>query len=149
MTQIKERKLAFYLAGILLVVGAISYAAFPEKAPEEPIRIMFTSVSGNVLFDHQTHGAETGYGLSCVDCHHHPEEEGEEDFRACGDCHQIPQEDASTPEACLDCHDESDVEDTEMIKSADAFHSQCRGCHEDFGAGPGNGPEACSSCHVL
>ena len=148
MTPIKERKLAFYLAGILLVVGAISYAAFPAKAPEQPIRIMFKSVSGNVLFDHQTHGADTGFGISCEDCHHHPGE-GEEDYRACGDCHQILQEDAPTPQACLDCHDETEVEDTEITNGTDALHLQCMGCHEDFGEGPGEGPEECSSCHVL
>jgi hypothetical protein len=144
----KEGKFPYYLAGVLLVIGTISYAAFPVKTPEQPIRIMFKSVSGNVLFDHKIHGSDSGYGNSCEDCHHHPGE-GEADFRACEDCHQIPPEGESVPTACLDCHDATEVEDTEILKSADAFHQQCRGCHEDFGAGPGPGSEECSSCHVL
>ena len=148
MSPMRERKFAYYLAGILLVVGTISYAAFPVKTPEQPIRIMFKSVSGNVLFDHKTHGSDSGYGNSCEDCHHHPGE-GEADLRACKDCHQIPPEGESVPKACLDCHDATEVEDTEIMKSSDAFHAQCRGCHEDFGEGPGNGSEECSSCHVL
>jgi hypothetical protein len=144
----KERKVAVYLAGILLVVGAISYAAFPEKTPAEPVRIMFETVSGNVLFDHKTHGSDEGYGVSCTDCHHHNQEE-EADFLACGACHQIPEDGETVPKACLDCHDLSEVEDTEIIKRSDAFHSQCIGCHEEFGEGPGKGSEACASCHVL
>jgi len=148
MTPIKERKLAFYIAGILLVAGAISYAAFPVKPPEEPIRIMFTAVSGNVLFHHKTHSSDSGYGISCFDCHHHYEED-EPGLYTCKDCHQIPEEDESAPQACLDCHDETEVEDTEITNGTDAFHLQCMGCHEDFGAGPGEGSEECSSCHVL
>ena len=149
MTPIKERKLAYYLAGILLVVGAISYAAFPDKTPEEPVRLMFKSVSGNVLFGHQTHSAESGYGIACKECHHHPEEAEEEKdvYQSCKNCHQIPKEGESVPPVCLDCHDKSEVEDSEIIKSADAFHAQCSGCHEDFGAGPKE--QECASCHVL
>jgi hypothetical protein len=34
-----ELKLAYAVAAILLVIGAVSYAAFPLQAPEEPLRI--------------------------------------------------------------------------------------------------------------
>ena len=105
MTPIKERKLAYYLAGILLVVGAVSYAAFAAKKPEEPVRLMFKSVSGNVLFGHKTHTAESGYGIACIECHHHYfEEEGEETdpYQPCKNCHRIPEEGESVPQACLE-----------------------------------------------
>ena len=145
MAPNKELKLAYYIAGILLFVGAVCYAAFPDKAPEQPVRMMFHSVSGKVLFSHKTHVSEAEYGIACTECHHHPEETDENDLRACKDCHQVPEGDQKVPQACLDCHEADEVEDSEMIKSSDAFHDQCIGCHQDYGAGP----EECSSCHVL
>jgi hypothetical protein len=147
MTPLKERKLAYYMTGILLVVGAISYAAFPVKTPEEPVRLMFNAVAGDVLFAHQTHASVKGYGIACNECHHHPEE-SEDGPLACSACHQIPPEGEKAPKACLDCHDISELEDSVFMKSSDAFHAQCIGCHEDFGKGPGEGPEKCSACHV-
>jgi hypothetical protein len=144
MTSKKELKLAYYFAGVLLFVGAISYAAFPVQQPEEPVRVMFESVSGKVLFTHKTHAADAGYGIACQECHHHPEED-DVDLRACKDCHQVPQEDQPVSQACLDCHSDGEVDDTEMVKTSDAFHSQCIGCHEDYG----EGPQECSACHVL
>ena len=146
MTPMNERKLAYGLAGILLLVGAICYAAFPVRKPERPIRLMFKAVSGNVLFDHQRHASETGFGINCKECHHHPEED-EDEIRACNACHQIPKEGEKVPNACLDCHDVSEIEGTEILKSSDAFHKQCTGCHQDYGAGPKE--QDCSSCHVL
>lgn len=145
MTPQKELKLAYSLAIILLVVGVISYAAFPAKMPEKPIRIMYKSVAGKVLFDHKTHDSEAGYGLSCSDCHHHPEDE-DSSLRACGDCHQAPAEGQEFPESCTECHEPDEIEDTEIIKKTDAFHSQCEECHQESGAGPQE--NRCSWCHV-
>jgi hypothetical protein len=33
----------------------------------------------------------------------------------------------------------------------DAFHDQCGGCHEDYGAGPSTASDRqeCSRCHIL
>ena len=75
MSSKKELKLAYGMAIALFVVGAVSYAytAFSAKPPELPVRIMYPSAAGKVLFDHKTHTADTGYGFSCYDCHHHPE----------------------------------------------------------------------------
>ena len=145
MTPKKELQLAYALAVILLVVGAVSYAYYPVEEPEQPLRVMYKSVAGKVLFDHQTHLAESGYGISCLDCHHHPQDEESPDLRACGDCHHPPTEDEPVPVACMDCHDSDEVEDSEMGKSADAFHEQCMGCHNEYEAGPVD----CSGCHVL
>ncbi len=118
MTSRNEQVLAYALAAILLVVGVVCYAAFPAKTPEEPVRLMFKTTAGKVLFDHKTHSADAGYGVACDDCHH----EGDE------------------PVACSECH-EPDSE----VKRSDAFHSQCKGCHEESGAGP----LECSECHVM
>ena len=144
MTPKKELQLAYGLIIILFLVGVISYAAFPAKSPDQPIRIMYKGVAGKVLFDHKTHASEVGYGLSCSDCHHHPEDE-ETSLRACGDCHQFLAE-GQVPESCTECHDADEVEDTEIIKKTDAFHSQCEECHQESGAGPEE--NRCSWCHV-
>jgi hypothetical protein len=142
----KELKLAYGVAACLLVIGVISYAAFPLKAPEEPLRIMYTLAAGNVLFNHKMHTAEGDYGLSCFDCHHHPVDD-ESSLIACSDCHTPPAEGEAVNETCLDCHDESEIEDSEIVTGADAFHLQCGGCHKDFGAGPTE--KECAKCHAL
>ena len=150
MTPQKELRLAYGLAIVLLIVGVFSYAAFPAKTPDEPIRVMYKTVAGKVLFDHKTHAADAGYALACEDCHHHPEEPEEEAdaLVSCGYCHQIPAEGELFPKTCLECHDAEDLEeDTEVSKQSDAFHSQCEGCHQESGIGPVE--ERCSWCHVI
>ena len=119
-----ERMIAYCLAAILLVVGVICYTAFAKKAPEQPIRIMLKSTGGNVLFDHKEHFSESGYGLSCGDCHHELENEGDKPS-SCGECHGEDSEDAP--------------------KRSDALHSQCKDCHEEAG----DGPVKCAECHVM
>jgi len=126
MISNKELQIAYGLAIILLVVGVLSYAAFPAKSPDQPVRLMFKCVAGKVLFDHKTHTSESGYGISCNDCHHNLEE-GEIKPQACGECH------------------ESESQDEDMPNRSDAFHSQCIDCHKEGGAGP----EKCASCHVM
>jgi hypothetical protein len=121
MTPKGEQGLAFALAAVLLVVGVVCYAAFPQKTPEEPVRIMFKSTAGKILFDHKTHAVEEGYGVACDDCHH---EEQEGSSSCSGE----------------DCHGpDSDP------KRGDALHTNCRGCHEESGAGP----TECAACHVM
>jgi hypothetical protein len=147
MAPKKELKVAYAVIAVLLVVGVLSYAAFPAKSPEVPVRLVYKVVAGKVLFDHKTHTAATGYALDCADCHHHPPDD-ESALRACGDCHNLPPEDAEMkfPETCLECHDAEDPEvtDTEMVNRGDAFHNQCIGCHKDYGAGA----VECADCHV-
>ena len=150
MTPQKELKLAYSLAIALLIVGVLSFAAFPAKTPDEPIRIMYKSVAGKVLFDHKTHAADAGYALACQDCHHHPAEpeDEKEALVACGVCHQIPAEGEAFPKSCMECHEEEDIEDAEFTaKRADAYHAQCEGCHQESEIGPVE--ERCNWCHVM
>lgn len=121
----KERIVAYWIAGIFFVIGVVCYAALPEKAPEQPVRIMFKSTGGKVLFDHKWHVAEDGYGLACSDCHHDLESEGDQPT-ACGECHMTDSEEDSP-------------------KRSDALHTQCIGCHEDSGGGA----LKCAECHML
>lgn len=184
-------KLAYGLAAVLLIVGGLCYSVGSEPQPPEPIRIVFSGVSGDVLFNHEGH---LYYEGDCSVCHHHGDSS---EFMACGTCHKkkvpqtVPQicsdchplaedpfsynehhrrileEDPGAyackdchqmkkgeklPYACGDCHDPYDpyfAETAERIemkyqKQADAFHSQCIGCHEDYGAGP----VKCNMCHA-
>jgi hypothetical protein len=66
MTSKKQLLFAYGLAIHLLLVGIICYAAFPAQAPDEPIRIMYQTNAGKVLFDHYTHTAASGYGASVL-----------------------------------------------------------------------------------
>lgn len=149
MTSKKHRMIVYGVAVQLLLIAIVCYAAFPVKAPEQPIRLMYHTNAGKVLFDHQTHSSVTGYGLACFDCHHHPQDD-DTALVACGQCHfPEPPEEGVVPENCLECHDASDVEDSEYTKRSDAFHNQCIQCHEEFGKGPLSGSQHCSQCHVL
>jgi len=179
---------AYLITIVLLAVGVVCYAAFPVDTPENPVRMMFKNTAGKVLFTHKLHADVSGYALSCLDCHHHYEEDGDT-FRSCGECHgsgkieTVPtacldchepleehhpeggygdgddayscsdchqkEEGESVPQACADCHDVEDIEgeDREMNfqKRSDAIHTQCIGCHEEYGSGP----VECSSCHTM
>ncbi len=139
----KTLQLAYTVAAALLFVGILSYAAPPAKPPEKPLRIMYRSLTGKVMFDHKAHFSPERYGISCQDCHHHPGGE-DTDLRACGDCHQPPTDAEPVPAACLDCHYPEDVEGMEMSKSVEAAHAQCIDCHREYDAGP----VECLACHV-
>jgi len=125
----KELQLVYGLAVVLLIVGALSYAAFSAQRPtRQPVRMMFQVAAGNVLFDHKTHTAVEGYGLDCGDCHH-----------------TLAEDEYDNAQSCSECHD-PDEGDEDVPKRGDAFHRQCAGCHEAFGKGPVKSD--CAGCHV-
>jgi hypothetical protein len=119
-----ERIIAYSIMIIFLIIGVVCYAAFPQKAPDEPIRIMLHSTAGTILFDHKEHASANGYNIDCGDCHHDSEDD-EDEQTSCGDCHE-PNSDEDAP------------------KRSDAFHMQCIACHEDGDAGP----VKCADCHI-
>ncbi len=139
MTSKKELQRTINLAIILLIVGTICYAAFPVEEPKEPVRKMFKTTAGKVLFTHKTHKSSSGYGASCADCHHHYEED-EADLKACNSCHK-PEVSKAVPSICLDCH-----EPGEAHHSGEASESfACADCHNtNKEESP---PQACSDCH--
>jgi hypothetical protein len=121
MTSQRDLKVALCIMIVFMISGIICYASFIPPAPENPVRIMFQNKAGKVLFTHSVHGDD--YGTDCLDCHHNIEDD--ETYN------------------CSECHEETGDED--FPSRADAFHAQCKGCHEDGGAGP----VECNSCHVL
>lgn len=163
MTSQKHTVIVYGVAALLLLVAVVCYAAFPVQSPPEPLRLMYQTKAGKVLFDHQTHSNVDGYALDCADCHHdHPEGELIQEAVACGVCHPIESVTMAAPEFCLDCHDEEELEAPDVSKRSDAIHLQCTQCHLEFGAGPlyqnalsdeekdqPNEWIDCNKCHVL
>jgi hypothetical protein len=163
MTSKKELQLAYCVAIVLLVVGVVSYAAYSAKAPDQPLRVMYESAAGKVMFTHETHLSESGYSLDCNTCHHHGG-----DTSSCGTCHlkvdggfalsclkchesedhadlEVASKqgvDFYSAESCADCHE--NVGDMTAMTSANAFHGQCIGCHAENEAGP----QECNECHL-
>ncbi len=148
MTSKKHRTVAYAVAVHLLLIAIVCYAAFPVTQPEHPVRLVYWTNAGKVLFNHELHTSDAGYGLSCFDCHHHPPDD-DQALMACSRCHPQKVKDDATPETCLDCHEADEIEGTELPNKSDAFHGQCTGCHEQFGKGPPSGSENCSKCHVM
>jgi len=124
----KDAQLILRYAIVLLLVGILCYAAFPQKTPDEPVRIVMKNLGGKVIFNHKIHAsADVGYGLDCTDCHHNILDDG-------GD-----------PESCEDCHEK----DSDSIPNrTEAFHQQCDGCHLDFDIGPEEPDQRCAMCHA-
>lgn len=148
MTSEKHRMIMYGVTIVLLAIAIASYAAFPVKAPEEPIRLMYYTNAGKVLFDHQTHASAGGYGLACLDCHHlHADEEIEP--VSCAMCHPPRPKGLEIADSCLDCHNMDEIEDPLILKRSDALHEQCMTCHEQYGRGPSFGPDNCAKCHVM
>ncbi len=145
MNHKKELRIAYGLMIVLLLIGIISYTTFSSKEDTEtPLRMMYKTTAGNVLFDHKTHVSETGYGIACEDCHHHPEDD-ESALVACNSCHINTDKNTEPAKSCLDCHDAGDIEDLQMKNRIDAFHEQCISCHE----ASKHGPVDCSECHTM
>ncbi|MDL2275366.1 cytochrome c family protein [Desulfosarcina sp. OttesenSCG-928-G10] len=149
MTSKKQLLFAYGLAIHLLLVAIICYAAFPVTPPDEPIRIMYQTTAGKVLFDHATHAAASGYGASCFDCHHHPLKDRSA-VVSCTECHpKTVAENEATPASCLTCHAESEVRGVRMLSRTEALHKGCTDCHAEFEKGPQMDSASCASCHVM
>ena len=123
----KELNLVYVGSAILLLLAVVSYAAFPNQAPKQPLRIAFQSVAGKVIFDHGGHHSESGYGLACGECHHTLAPDEYDQAGSCTECHAVEEGDEQMP------------------NRADAFHQQCIACHREYGAGPID----CAECHVM
>lgn len=141
-------------------VAAIAGYAFTAPDKEAPVRVVMDNTGGRVIFTHMAHAED--YGLECTDCHH--DDTGLDTFLPCGSCHptEFNEEFRTThpnnfpsEEACLRCHDEVPTgplaEEDRPLKEdiplrAEAFHTQCMGCHEEYG-GP-TGEDSCYECHA-
>lgn len=144
--SLKKVPTAKWIAFVLLVLGIIGYlfSAYTSKATDQPVRVIYETPSGKVLFDHKAHIDKTKYGLSCTDCHHHPDDEEEAINYSCNDCH-VTDTDQSNNQICLDCHEQADIEGVEINNQVEPTHTrgECIQCHREFG----RGPVTCNNCH--
>jgi hypothetical protein len=136
MSLKNERRLIYVLAIVCLVVGVFCYSSPRAAFPESPVRLLFKTVGGNVLFDHRTH-SDT-YGLGCMDCHHSQEEGSNE-----------------LPGDCSVCHDDDSKYIPALGKNGKFNHDvhskdiglACSDCHHEYEEGSGVEPKLCSDCH--
>ncbi len=121
MTSQRDLKVAIFMMIIFMITGIVCYASFSPPVPDEPMRIMFQTKAGKVLFTHSVHSFD--YTSDCVECHHL----------------------TSFPPGydCSECHFKEG--DALMLSREDAFHDQCIKCHDDMG----EGPVECDACHSL
>lgn len=175
MSSEKQLNIAYVLALACLVIGIVCYAFIHPVPADEPVRIHFKSVGGNVLFDHQAH-VET-YEIDCAACHHASNSEETALFTSCTSCHQAQEgplsfgenglfdhdmhidadldcvschhdysEDSEEePRPCRECHTKTGDGESEL-SAREVFHLQCISCHEENDITPGG--TDCSQCHV-
>lgn len=136
MSSKNELKLVYVIAIICLIVGVLCYSSLPAKSPESPVRLMFKTVGGNVLFDHQTHS--DAYGLKCMDCHHASDEATTEAPGSCGSCHK--------PDGGNITVFGENASFSHEVHSMDLGLS-CNDCHHNYYEEDGGEPQLCSDCH--
>jgi hypothetical protein len=136
MSLKNERKLIYVVAIVCLAVGVFCYASPTAAPPDSPVRMMFKSVGGNVLFDHQTH--DDSYGLACLDCHHTQEAGSTEKPSDCSACHK-------TDGKYVPAMGESGKFDHDV--HSNDLGLACSDCHHDYDESEGGEPQLCSDCH--
>ena len=119
-----EKKLPLVIIAVCAVIGIIGYSL---ESTGNPIRVLFKTKGGPVVFDHRAHLDE--YYLECNKCHH--EEGNDEKIMNCRECHNRGNEDYKdicedraihklcVGANCIDCHNENDM-DT----------GDCKSCHQ-------------------
>ncbi|MGE4551879.1 MAG: cytochrome c3 family protein [Desulfovibrionaceae bacterium] len=137
------------IAAVLLLVAVAGYLV-PSGHAEAPVRLLFDSAGGKVLFAHQDH-AKT-YGVDCRRCHHAGFDETSP--RPCGDCHpagfEAPfateHQTRFKPDQCGQCHHARlDGMTFDHAAHQAILDKDCQACHH----GPDIEPEpmACNNCH--
>lgn len=81
------------------------------------------------VFVHDEHNETAGID-DCAACHH-VYEDGE-----------LMEDESSEDQSCSDCHDLTGSDGQPSLDKA--FHTNCKGCHQE----QGNGPILCGECHI-
>jgi hypothetical protein len=136
MSSKNELKLVYGIAIICLIVSVLCYGPLSAKSPEEPVRLMFKTVGGNVLFDHQTHSDD--YDLECMTCHHTYVQGETDNPVSCESCHQADSE--FVPAMGDNGNFDHDVH-------SEDYGISCNDCHHNYYEEDGGEPELCSDCH--
>ncbi|HYA43231.1 MAG TPA: cytochrome c3 family protein [Syntrophobacteraceae bacterium] len=118
------------LFSVLAVMLALAPAAFCQDA----VMLLYHQEFGR----HQRPAVEFGHGahsaiIDCLRCHH--------DFDAYSNNR------GGEGQPCVNCHDA--LPEDGSLSLRDAFHLQCKGCHESFiSQGRRAGGVMCGECHV-
>ncbi len=121
MSEEMKKKAPVVIIVICAVLGIIGYSM---KSSGNPIRVLFKTSGGPVVFDHREH---IEYEIECKDCHHEIDEK-EDNCRACHNkgnedykdlCEDRPIHKLCIGANCIDCHKENDL-DTD----------DCKACHQ-------------------
>ncbi len=107
------RKVALCTALVFAVVFAVGTGF--AAPPDKPLVLKAAKAKGPVTFDHAKHGKE------CATCHH-KDAAGKE--QGCDKCHGAKTE-------------------GKKVSLKEAFHTQCKGCHQK----EKKGPVKCDECH--
>ena len=121
MLQKIKKFLPYFIIISLSLVGILGYLS---KDTGSPVRVLFRTKGGNVIFSHKTHLSD--YGIECVKCHH---DTGKKEYD------------------CRKCH--SKGTDHDNLCSDRAIHKQCIGancidCHKEE---TGMDEKNCKACH--
>jgi hypothetical protein len=82
------------------------------------------------VFNHEEHNETAGIE-ECNECHHVYDDNG-----------VLAEDESSEDQRCSDCHElKADGKKPGLMN---AFHTNCKGCHEERS----NGPVMCGQCHV-
>ncbi len=110
----------------LIIIGIVGYTT--EKSTT-PVRILFKTGGGNVIFSHKAHILDYGF-LKCQECHHNTlPDTSIKDWR------------------CRDCHSQGTMYEglcEDRAPHVNCVGVQCISCHEEM---LGMGGEDCSMCH--
>ncbi|MDY6933889.1 MAG: cytochrome c3 family protein [Spirochaetota bacterium] len=118
MTEKYGEKLALAFIIILAIIGIIGYSL---QSSESPIRVLFKTKGGAVIFDHRAHLSENEYGIKCIECHHDIDDETKANEKNCRSCHGPGKEcDAICEDApvhkqcignnCIECHNKQGMD---------------------------------------
>jgi len=116
---------------VILILGIIGIVGYSTGGGGEPLRVLFKTKGGPVIFSHKAHYPD-GYGYECEKCHHNRAEDSG----------------LSSEPRCRTCHN-ADNEDYADICEDDSTHKQCVGkncvtCHiEEAGMEKND----CGYCH--
>ena len=119
---------------VLLIFISATMLLFVSGYSQEDMRFIDNSVFDRpnrtqAVFNHDEHNEKAELD-ECNECHH-VYEDGE-----------LLEDESSEDLFCSDCHDL--VSDTAMPSLRRAFHKNCKGCHQEQGAGP----IMCGECHI-
>ena len=107
------RKVTFWTALVVAVVFATGTGF--AAPPDKPLVLKAAKSKGPVTFDHAKHGKD------CAACHH--------------------KDKAWAEQKCTKCH--GDKTEGKQLSAKEAFHAQCKGCHQK----EKKGPVKCDACH--